>query len=465
MRKVELKMNEQFKYEAIKELHDHGGNKNRVAIKLGITVRQVNRLLKVYKEKGKAGFVHGNRNRQPVNSLPQELIDTIVNLYRDKYQGWNFLHYTEFLNEKENFKVSYGSVYKVLSAAGINSPKIQRKTRKERAKAKLRKDNPKAKEEEIEEIVSYEIALEDSHPRQERAKYFGERVEMDASIHLWYGTNKSALHLAIDHSTGRILGGYFQKEETLKGYYCILKQILENYGIPYKFFTDNRTVFNYNRDNVKKEEKDVLTQFGYACKTLGISIETSSVSQAKGMIERANQTFQGRLVNELKLNGITEIDGANRYLTEVFIPDFNNRFATPYKKSDSVMSESPDAEKINLTLAVLSPRKFDNGNSIKYNNHYYMAYDKNMNLVCFMPHKECLVIQAFDGNLFISVEEKVYKLIELEKNAKESENFDIKVDEKIKKKTVYIPPMSHPWKRALFVTHQEQTHQFHQYGF
>ncbi|MGI6581486.1 MAG: helix-turn-helix domain-containing protein [Erysipelotrichaceae bacterium] len=79
MRKVELRMNEQEKYEVIKELVDKKGNKKRAALKLRLSVRQINRLIKVYKEKGKSGFLHQNRNRKPVNSLPQELTDYIVN--------------------------------------------------------------------------------------------------------------------------------------------------------------------------------------------------------------------------------------------------------------------------------------------------------------------------------------------------------------------------------------------------
>ena len=82
----------------------------------------------------------------------------------------------------------------------------------------------------------------------------------------------------------------------------------------------------------RTSEKDVLTQYGYACKQLGIDLKTTSVSQAKGLIERTNGTFQGRLVNELKLNGITTMEEANKYLTEVFVPKFNNKFAMDYKK-------------------------------------------------------------------------------------------------------------------------------------
>lgn len=138
----------------------------------------------------------------------------------------------------------------------------------------------------IENIISHEIALENAHPRCEKSKFFGEIVEEDASIHIWFGDIMSCLHLAIDKATSTLLVGYFDKHETLKSYYNVLNQILHNYVIPYKFFTDNRTVFNYmslNKDK-RTSDKDVLTQYGYVCKQLGIALETSLVSQAKGLI-------------------------------------------------------------------------------------------------------------------------------------------------------------------------------------
>lgn len=464
MRKVKLRMKEQYKYDVIKDLYDHKGNKLRAAQKLGITVRQVNRLLKIYQEKGKAGFIHGNRNRQSVNSLPQELIDNIVNLYTTKYQDFNFAHFTDKLNEDEGINVSYGTVYNILTAHGFSSPKIHKATKRKRAREKLLANKPNIDQKDLEEAISHEVALADSHPRKERSKYFGERVEMDGSIHLWFGKEKSTLHLAIDHASGNILGGYFDKEETLNGYYHVFKQILTDYGIPALFFTDNRTVFNYQKDSFKSDHKDVLTQFGYACKTLGVSLETSSVSQAKGMIERANGTFQGRLVNELKLNGITDIDAANKYLIDVFIPDFNKRFAMDISSFDSVMEDSPSQEQINLTLAVISHRKINNGSSISYQAKTYMVHNENDELVCFKPKQECLVIKAFDGSLFLSVDESVYILVELEKNAKVSPNFD-DVDPKPKEKKRYTPPMNHPWRIKLFEAQKQRAHNLRKYGF
>lgn len=121
-------------------------------------------------------------------------------------------------------------------------------------------------------------------------------VEQDGSIHLWFGETKTCLHLAIDKATSTIVGAWFDKQETLNGYYHVFYQILTTYGIPYKFITDNRTVFNFMLLNSEKRtsDKDVLTQYGYACKQLGVELETTSVSQAKGLIERTNGTFQGR---------------------------------------------------------------------------------------------------------------------------------------------------------------------------
>ena len=130
MRKVELRMNEQEKYEVIKELVDKKGNKKRAALKLRLSVRQINRLIKVYKEKGKSGFLHQNRNRKPVNSLPQELTDYIVKLYRDVYQGFNFKHFRDMLEDRENIVVSYSFIYKLMIKNNITSPKIQKATKK-----------------------------------------------------------------------------------------------------------------------------------------------------------------------------------------------------------------------------------------------------------------------------------------------------------------------------------------------
>lgn len=466
MRKVVLRMNELEKYNVIKELVDHNGNKNRASKKLGISRRQIDRLIIKYKEKGKAGFVHGNRTHKPINALDKSISEDIILLYKSKYQDWNFQHFKEFLKKDENIDVSYNFIYKVLTKEGILSPKARKKTKREYAKQRLleeKKINLAMNNEQIENIINHEIALEDSHPRGEKPKYFGEVIEQDGSIHKWFGDIKTCLHLAIDKATSTIVGAWFDKQETLNGYYHVFYQILTKYGIPYKFLTDNRTVFNYISLNPNKRtsDKDVLTQYGYACKQLGIELETTSVSQAKGLIERTNGTFQGRLVNELKLHGITTIEEANKYLLEDFVPYFNEKFAMDYRKFQSVFEISPSEEKINYTLAILTPRKIDNGNAIKYYGKYYQPYLNN-EIKCFMPRTECLVIKAFNGELLVTIDEQVLELKELSRNEIFSKEFDEVKDIKEKKK--YIPPMSHPWKLASFKKQLEKSHYQHQYA-
>ena len=125
--------------------------------------------------------------------MDKSFSDTIILLYRNKYQGFNFNHFYDYLKDEENIDVSYHFVYTTLMNAGLTSPRVRKKTRKRLAKEKLEAEKKleNKTEEEIEVIVNHEIALEDSHPRQEKPNYFGENTDMDGSTHLWFGDRKS----------------------------------------------------------------------------------------------------------------------------------------------------------------------------------------------------------------------------------------------------------------------------------
>ena len=138
IRKVELSMDEQKKYEVIKSLADHPApNKQRAALTLGCTVRHINRMLKGYKEHGKAYFIHGNRGRKPANTIPNETRNLVVDLYRNKYYDANFEHFTELLGKHEDIYISPSAVMSILEAEYILSPKAT-KAKKKRIKEQLK---------------------------------------------------------------------------------------------------------------------------------------------------------------------------------------------------------------------------------------------------------------------------------------------------------------------------------------
>ena len=442
-------MDEQKKYEVIKKLVDESGNKNRAAKTLGITRRQVNRLIKAYKEKGKAAFIHGNRGRKPAITKPENLKKDIVDLYKTKYYDANFTHYTELLERHERIKVSVSTVASTLESEHILSPRVTR-AKKKRIKKQLEQDKAAAKtKREADKIQENLVAVEDAHSRRPRCAYFGELEQMDASPYEWFGSYKTTLHIAVDDATGRITGGYFDTQETLNGYYHVYSMILHKYGIPYKFFTDRRTVFTYKKKNAPDIGEDTCTQFAYACKQLGTSIEYSSVPQAKGRVERIFETLQSRLPVEMRLAGITDIDSANEFL-DSYIDEFNARFALPVNSSKSVFEKQPSDEKINLILAVLTQRTVDSGHCIQFDSRYYRMLNARGNQVHYRKGTKVMVIRAFDGCLYCNVNDKdIYALEEIPKQAKKSKEFDSDYKQPKPKKR-YIPPMDHPWRSKAF---------------
>lgn len=448
MRKVILSMKENDKYLTIKKLVETNGNKKRAAMHLGCSERHINRMIKGYKDKGKAFFIHGNRGRSPAHTISDETKQAVLDLYRNKYFDTNFTHCAELLKLHDNISVSVSLLHSILEKEYILSPRATR-AKKKRVKKTLKhmksKTSSKRKQSELQSNI---IAIEDAHSRRPRCAYFGEMLQMDASEHVWFGDKKTQLHIAIDDATGSIVGGYFDEQETLSGYYHVFHQVLTEYGVPYQFFTDNRTVFEYKQKNAPSIEEDTYTQFAYACKQLGVEIRTSSVPQAKGRVERLFQTLQSRLPVELRLAGADTLSKANVFLNS-YIKEYNAKFALESHLIKSVFEKQPSLEKINLILAVISERKVDNGHCIKFKNTYYKTYNGNGYQVHFRKGTKAMVIEAFDGSKYCCIDEAIYALDAVPSHEKLSKNFDIvPIDDKAIKRR--IPAMNHPWRRQEF---------------
>lgn len=456
MRKVVLDMKEMEKYEVIKKLVETSGNKNNAAIKLDVTKRTINRLIKVYKTYGKEGFRHKNKDRPPINKIDEITKNKIIKLYKDDYQEANISHFKEIVNEDLFIKVSNETIRKWLIKEGILSPKAHKKTKK-RLKIAL-KDKLKAtksnKESNNIKIKIEKLDKDQAHPRRPRKKYTGEMIQMDASELEWVkGAGIWHLHLAIDDADGKAVGAYFDYEETLNGYYNVFYQILTNYGIPALFYTDRRTVFEYERKKKKKylfDDYDTFTQFSYACHKLGVEIKTTSLAQAKGRIERLNQTFQSRLPIELKRANVHTIDEANEFLKH-YLPKFNKQFALQLNITKTVYEAQPELKLINQTLSTLSVRTLDKGCCVKYKNNNYIPINSFGSDVYLESGRKVIMIETFDKQLLMNFEDNIYRVRKINLHEQYSKEFDYKVDQGIEVKSIWRPPVKHPWRTNDFL--------------
>lgn len=270
---------------------------------LGISERHGWRLLAAYRVEGMAALVHGNRGRRPAHATPEEVRAQVRAAASGPYDGANFSHITDLLQEREGITLSRATVSRMLRAAGVRSPR-PRRPRKYRS-------------------------------RRERYPQEGMLLQIDGSPHRWLGSEGPLLTLvgAVDDATGTVPHALFRKQEDAQGYFLLLDGIIRTKGIPLALYSDRHMIFAVpEREPETLEEqlagKRAPTQFGRALETLGIGLIRAHSPQAKGRIERVWQTFQDRLVIELRLAGAHTLEEANRVLA-VFLPKFNARFGVP----------------------------------------------------------------------------------------------------------------------------------------
>ena len=424
--------------------------------KLNLTERQIYRLKKIYINQGKNGFIHKNRGKENPNKIDDNLIKELEELYLEEHYDFNFIHfYEDYVFGK--YDISYDAMLKKFTEDDIISPLAHKKTvkaYKDRMNEVIKEDNSNIKEEKIELFKSRIIETEKAHPRRSSNLYsFGQEVQMDACNKIWFGGIPSFLHLAVDIATKKVLFGWFEYEEITRGYYVLLFNIIINYGIPAKIKADNRSSFSAN--NAKdKDKKAFMTQFGKVCERLDIVLHTTSISTAKANVERENKTFKDRLIAELRYEGITNIDEANKYLNEIFIPKMNKKFSYAIDENNSLMRENTYAEEeLKLIISERKEKIIDNASCISYNHKYYIPIDLETGEVNnFQKGTKCTLIINYDGEYIGEIENHYYQMFQLENRdsvmKKESE---IKTKEKEHHK--YVPPKNHPWRKNMMLSH------------
>ena len=273
------------------------------ATALGLSDRQVRRLLRAYQTAGPAALMHGNRGRRPGHALPIATRERIVALARDKYVGFNDQHLTEKLAAEEQVVLGRETVRRILRAAGLPSPR-RRRAPKHRS-------------------------------RRERMPQEGMLLQADGSRHQWLGPDGPYLTLVggIDDATGTVPWALFREQEDTHGYLLWLQRVSQTAGVPHALYVDRHSIHERRAfDPLVLAEELVggprTTQFGRAVAELGITLIPARSPQAKGRIERLWGTFQDRLGSELRLAGARTLADAQAVL-EAFLPIFNARFAVP----------------------------------------------------------------------------------------------------------------------------------------
>ncbi len=447
-----LNEKEQKKYDIIKKLENGIITRKEASYKLNLSLKQIDRLRIIFKQKGKDGFIHKNRGTSPKNKTDGKIVDELEQLYLDEYYDYNFEAFYDELKEKEKYKgkydISYSTLYKEFLNDDIISPLAHKETIKlysERMNKAIN-NQEKIQEEKVELFQSRQISFEQAHTRRSSNMFgFGQEVQMDACEKLWFGGIVSYLHLSVDKGTKKVLSGWFEYEEITRGYFVLLFNVIINYGIPKRIKTDNRNSFS------NQENKVDTTQFGIICNMLGIELVTTSVSTAKANVERENGVFKNRLISELRHENITDIDEANKYLNEVFIPKMNKKFSYEIDPKTSKMRINNYSEQeLNLIISEKYTRIIDNASSIKYNKKYYIPVNPETGEVtCFMKKTECKFIITYNAEYWCEIENNYYQLIELE-NRNTTMKKEIDNNKPIERKK-YIPPKNHPWRKNMML--------------
>ncbi|WP_342275032.1 ISNCY family transposase [Spiroplasma endosymbiont of Cantharis lateralis] len=436
--KRKLSYMENLKYKTIKKVISGEITKMRAEQILNCTRRTINRNIKRLSNEGISAFIHKNWGKLSNRSTPYEIEQKILNLRNEKYHDYNLVHFKESLEEYEYLKVSYTYLRDLLFKNEVYSPYMHRSTRKELIRQLRQKSlENKLTNKEQEFFKDKIISLEECRPMQNRKEYFGERIQTDACSHNWVTNEKWSLHAFIDDSTGKVLAGYFDYQETLFGYYTATKQMFLNYGTPEEILTDKRTVFYYKTKEKESTETDSNIQYAFTCQQLGIKLTSTSCAQTKGKIERLWGSFQKRLPQELRQFNIKTIEQANDYLINVFIPNFNHKFSTQIDNNKNKMKIWNKNTDINFVLARREERQVHKGGIIKYKTKTYLTYD-GYDITTFASKTKLLITETYDNELYANYTDKFYRLVEVKtKNTPVGQVNEVKKTEsKIKKPSV-----------------------------
>ena len=386
---------------------------------LALSERQIKRLKKGVRTEGPEFIIHKNRNRPPAHTITEYTRNVIIKLKEIKYLQANFSHFTELLAEYENVHASRSSIHRILSAAGIKSPKKHKRVQ--------------------------------FYRRRKRKSKEGLLVQIDASPFAWLGGNVLYnLHGAIDDATGKLLGLYLTKNECLNGYFELMHQVISTFGIPVQLYSDRHTIFFVPKQQQLSVEEQLegkqvsLTQFGRAMDELGIKMIPAGSPQAKGRIERLWETLQSRLLVELQLANVHGVEEANAFFSG-FLTRFNERFAVQPACPEAAFGSLDERLNLDYILCVKEQRKLDGNHTFSFKGRCYQI---NAVGPTPPPRTKITVLYSPKFGVMSSYQGQVYPTLSVV-NPPAAQA--VKVNPKVNRTVDPVKPSAeHPWKKANY---------------
>lgn len=400
---------------------DTGHLKQRQAAEqLDLSLRQVKRLLKAYRRGGAAALVSKKRGQPSHHQLDPAIKQHAVAWLQSRYADFGPTLAHEKLTEVHHLKIGRETVRALMIEIGLR--KLHRRRRP------------------------------GVHPLRERRARYGELVQIDGSPFDWFEGRAPACTLLvyIDDATGRLMELVFTPAETTFSYFQATEAYLQQYGRPLAFYSDKFSVFRINLPNDQSPQG--LTQFGRACADLGIELICADSPQAKGRVEHANGTLQDRLVKEMRLRGISGIAAGNAYAPE-FILDFNRRFARVPRDPQDAHRPLRRQDDLARIFTHQETRSLSKNLTLQYNRVIYQIQTKRPSYA--LRHATVLVREDGAGHVTIEYKGKPLDYTVHHEQARQAEvvpskQLSLKLDTggaPSPKRTGYIPPADHPWRR------------------
>jgi len=416
-----LNMGEADRAAVIAQVAEKRLKQREAAERLGLSVRQVKRLLARYRTGGSAGLVSGHRGKRSNNAITAATRRAALELVREHYADFGPTFACEKLVEDHGYRLSAETLRKWMIADGLWHPKARRAVR--------------------------------AHPRRPRRECVGDLVQIDGSPHAWFEDRapECVLIAYVDDATTRLLALGFFAAETTEAYLQTTRAHLAAHGRPVAYYSDRYSVFRVNR----KGSEGQPTQFSRALQTLDIAAIHAGSPQAKGRVERANRTLQDRLVKDMRLHGIRDMEGGNAYLPE-FMADFNRRFAVaPRNAADAHRQVLHDAAELDLILCEQHQRKLTKNLTLRFENREYQVtgHGKGYRL----RGAEVTVCKGFGGSVAVlrdGRELPVKLLAEGGEAPPIADGKDVRqrVDRakaEQRSRPTWKPPPDHPWRRPF----------------